>query len=184
MKRTNPNIHSITYDISQLFHFIDQSADLSCLVYQKSTNTYSPYNEDKTGDTDYEARLLASKARVTPSSDKTGKPQVSTPRTEMRGLLFLARLITGVLPGMVAKPGSIFLASDSQCTISTMECEDKVLGMWFGNGVAEIQDHMADWARQDITVELLHYRPGVDNIADLATKGEAAMKDIEAGSAW
>ena len=36
----------------------------------------------------------------------------------MRGLLFLARLITGVLPGMVAKPGSIFLAGDSQCTIS------------------------------------------------------------------
>ena len=97
---------------------------------------------------------MASKARVTPSSDKTGKPQVLTPRTEMRGLLFLARLITGVLPGMVAKPGSIFLAGDSQCTISAMECEDRVLGMWFGNRVAEIQDHMADWANQDIVVEL------------------------------
>ena len=43
---------------------------------------------------------------------------------------------------------------------------------------------MADWARQGITVEPLHYWPGVDNIADLATKGEAAVKDIEAGSAW
>ena len=85
---------------------------------------------------------------------------------------------------MVAKPGSIFLAGDSQCTISAMECEDKVLGMWFGNQVAEIQDHMADWARQDIAVEPLHYWPGVDNIADLATKGKAAMKDIEARSAW
>merc|ERR1711872_466770 len=40
LKRTNPNIPSITYDISQLFDFIDQLADLSCLVYQRSTNTY------------------------------------------------------------------------------------------------------------------------------------------------
>ena len=85
---------------------------------------------------------------------------------------------------MVAKPSSIFLAGDSQCTISAMECEDKVLGMWFGNRVAEIQDHMADWTRQGITMEPLHYWPGTDNIADLATKGEATMKDIEAGSAW
>merc|ERR1712215_138757 len=43
---------------------------------------------------------------------------------------------------------------------------------------------MADWARQDMAVEPLHYWPGLDNIADLATKDEAAVRDIEAGSAW
>ncbi|MPC22856.1 Enhancer of rudimentary [Portunus trituberculatus] len=32
LKRMNPNTPSITYDISQLFDFIDQLADLSCLV--------------------------------------------------------------------------------------------------------------------------------------------------------
>merc|ERR1711971_544475 len=42
----NTNIPSITYDISQLFDFIDQLADLSCLVYQRSSNTYAPYNKD------------------------------------------------------------------------------------------------------------------------------------------
>ncbi|XP_076321746.1 enhancer of rudimentary homolog isoform X1 [Tachypleus tridentatus] len=46
LKRQNPNTPSITYDISQLFDFIDQLQDLSCLVYQKSTNTYAPYNKD------------------------------------------------------------------------------------------------------------------------------------------
>eukprot|EP00095_Tigriopus_kingsejongensis_P007223 snap_masked-scaffold1635_size32709-processed-gene-0.3 protein:Tk07223 transcript:snap_masked-scaffold1635_size32709-processed-gene-0.3-mRNA-1 annotation:"enhancer of rudimentary homolog" len=46
LKRKSPNIPSITYDISQLFDFIDQLADLSCLVYQRSTNTYAPYNKD------------------------------------------------------------------------------------------------------------------------------------------
>merc|ERR1711946_84792 len=35
LKRLNPNTPSITYDISQLFDFIDQLTDLSCLVYQK-----------------------------------------------------------------------------------------------------------------------------------------------------
>eukprot|EP00088_Acartia_fossae_P003004 TRINITY_DN11251_c0_g1_i1.p1 TRINITY_DN11251_c0_g1~~TRINITY_DN11251_c0_g1_i1.p1 ORF type:complete len:104 (-),score=30.15 TRINITY_DN11251_c0_g1_i1:258-569(-) len=46
LKRKHPEIPSITYDISQLFEFIDQLADLSCLVYQKSTNTYAPYNKE------------------------------------------------------------------------------------------------------------------------------------------
>lgn len=37
---------TITYDISQLFDFIDQLKDLSVLVYQKSTNTYAPYGKE------------------------------------------------------------------------------------------------------------------------------------------
>lgn len=46
LKKTQPDISSITYDISQLFDFIDKLADLSCLVYQKSTSTYAPYNKE------------------------------------------------------------------------------------------------------------------------------------------
>ncbi|KAF8796840.1 enhancer of rudimentary homolog [Argiope bruennichi] len=46
LKRQNPNTGSITYDISQLFDFIDSLEDLSCLVFQKSTMTYAPYNKD------------------------------------------------------------------------------------------------------------------------------------------
>lgn len=45
LKRRNPSVPQITYDISQLFDFIDQLRDLSCLVYQKSTNTYAPYSK-------------------------------------------------------------------------------------------------------------------------------------------
>ena len=40
LKRMNPNSPSITYDISQLFDFIDDLADLSCLVYRADTQTY------------------------------------------------------------------------------------------------------------------------------------------------
>jgi len=46
LKRMNPNSPSITYDISQLFDFIDDLADLCCLVFQSSTQTYAPYNKD------------------------------------------------------------------------------------------------------------------------------------------
>merc|ERR1711867_387754 len=44
------------------------------------------YVRYRTGNDDFEARLLASKVRVTPSSDATGKLKVSMPRTELRGL--------------------------------------------------------------------------------------------------
>uniref|UniRef100_A0A8C5XRM2 Enhancer of rudimentary homolog n=1 Tax=Microcebus murinus TaxID=30608 RepID=A0A8C5XRM2_MICMU len=46
LKRMNPNSPSITYDIGQLFEFIDDLADLSCLVYRADTQTYQPYNKD------------------------------------------------------------------------------------------------------------------------------------------
>ncbi|KAI4875587.1 hypothetical protein NFI96_025460 [Prochilodus magdalenae] len=46
LKRMNPNSPSITYDISQLFDFVDDLADLSCLVYRADTQTYQPYNKD------------------------------------------------------------------------------------------------------------------------------------------
>merc|ERR1712154_277966 len=46
LKRLHPHDPSITYDISQLFEFIDQLTDLSCLVFQKSYGTYTPHNKD------------------------------------------------------------------------------------------------------------------------------------------
>ena len=55
------------------------------------------YVRYETEDDHFEARLLASKARVTPSSDAMSRLKILTPRTELRGLLYLARLITGIL---------------------------------------------------------------------------------------
>ena len=46
LNRMNPNSPSITYDISQLFDFIDDLAGLSCPIYQADTQTYQPYNKD------------------------------------------------------------------------------------------------------------------------------------------
>ncbi|KAJ8308708.1 hypothetical protein KUTeg_013582 [Tegillarca granosa] len=46
LKKSNPNSPSITYDISQLFDFIDHLADLSCLVFQKNAGCYSPHDKE------------------------------------------------------------------------------------------------------------------------------------------
>ena len=46
LKKQNPTSASITYDVSQLFEFIDRLADLSCLVFNKTSSNYAPHNKD------------------------------------------------------------------------------------------------------------------------------------------
>merc|ERR1711867_231988 len=71
----------------------------------KPASTSCVYVRYKVGENLWEARLLASKARVTPSTD----PKVSTPRNELWGLLYLVRLVTALLLGMAERPTSIFI---------------------------------------------------------------------------
>jgi hypothetical protein len=46
LRQLNPHSPSITYDISQLFKFIDDLFDLSCLVHQPTTASYIPHNKE------------------------------------------------------------------------------------------------------------------------------------------
>ncbi|VDM33562.1 unnamed protein product [Hydatigera taeniaeformis] len=46
LKQQNPTAPTITYDISQLFKFIDQLADLCCLEFHSATGTYVPHTKD------------------------------------------------------------------------------------------------------------------------------------------
>merc|ERR1711867_100357 len=129
-------------------------------------------------------RLLAGKARVTPTSSSHGRLRDSTPRVEMRGLLMLTRLVDALLPGMQVPPAEVMLIGDSQCTITCVEADNRVLGIWFSNRVAEVQDRMESWKRKEIKVHDLYHWPGVSNLADLATKGCAVYCDVKEGSVW
>ena len=102
----------------------------------------------------------------------------------MRGLLLLVRLVKALLPGFPSPPSEIFLAGDSECTIVSVEADDRLLDVWFNNRVAEVKDEMASWERAGIEVNPLHHWPGTDNIADLATKGKAVLKDVLEDSSW
>eukprot|EP00164_Ancoracysta_twista_P005067 GFYU01006897.1.p1 GENE.GFYU01006897.1~~GFYU01006897.1.p1 ORF type:complete len:106 (-),score=33.39 GFYU01006897.1:210-527(-) len=46
LKNMNPNYRNITYDISDLFTYIDQLSDLSCLVFNPQVNSYVPYSKE------------------------------------------------------------------------------------------------------------------------------------------
>jgi hypothetical protein len=46
LKKRNPTSPSITYDISELFEFISEISDLSCLIFQKQTGQYKPHNKE------------------------------------------------------------------------------------------------------------------------------------------
>ena len=73
----------------------------------------------------HSVRLLVGKARVTPSSTAKGGSQLRqlTPRTELRGLLILARQITAILPGLAELPTRISLMGDSESTILAVDCD-------------------------------------------------------------
>ena len=46
LKMDHPNTRNITYDVSDLFRYIDSLADLSALVYNSQIRAYEPYNKD------------------------------------------------------------------------------------------------------------------------------------------
>ncbi|KAG7550230.1 Enhancer of rudimentary [Arabidopsis thaliana x Arabidopsis arenosa] len=44
LKEINPSLRNISYDIADLYNFIDGLADLSALVYEHSISAYLPYD--------------------------------------------------------------------------------------------------------------------------------------------
>jgi len=46
LKQLNPERRKITYDISDLFTFVDSLPDLSALVFDSRVNAYVPHNKD------------------------------------------------------------------------------------------------------------------------------------------
>eukprot|EP00029_Vermamoeba_vermiformis_P007205 TRINITY_DN3047_c0_g1_i1.p1 TRINITY_DN3047_c0_g1~~TRINITY_DN3047_c0_g1_i1.p1 ORF type:complete len:109 (+),score=20.95 TRINITY_DN3047_c0_g1_i1:52-378(+) len=46
LKRDNPNVRNITYDIQDLYKYIDSLGDLACLVLSPETASYVPHNKD------------------------------------------------------------------------------------------------------------------------------------------
>lgn len=46
LKRLNPQFREVTYDISDLYNWIDALADLSALVFEPQLSAYLPYNKD------------------------------------------------------------------------------------------------------------------------------------------
>jgi len=46
LKKMHHSSPQITYDVSQLFDFVDALKDISCVVFDDSTMKYIPYDKD------------------------------------------------------------------------------------------------------------------------------------------
>eukprot|EP00163_Fabomonas_tropica_P033408 TRINITY_DN8763_c0_g1_i1.p1 TRINITY_DN8763_c0_g1~~TRINITY_DN8763_c0_g1_i1.p1 ORF type:complete len:100 (-),score=28.07 TRINITY_DN8763_c0_g1_i1:227-526(-) len=46
LKQLNPTVHTINYDVSQLFQYIDSLNDMCCMVYNKKLQSYEPHNKE------------------------------------------------------------------------------------------------------------------------------------------
>ena len=65
--RENPHQPAITYDISQLFDYIDTLTDLSVLVFDKENAGYSPYNKDWIKVSYFQTHIMAPEFLAIPS---------------------------------------------------------------------------------------------------------------------
>ena len=45
LKQLNPQMPNITYSINDLYTFVDNIPDLSCLVYEEKVGAYMPYDK-------------------------------------------------------------------------------------------------------------------------------------------
>ena len=46
LKKFKRSLKNITYDISDLYNYIDNLCDLCCLVFQPQSNSYVPHNKE------------------------------------------------------------------------------------------------------------------------------------------
>ena len=110
--------------------------------------------------------MLASKASLNQTAAKESRLKVWTLRTELSGFLCLARMVTAIIGGFLYPILNIFLATDSECMISTIKTKDQVLQVRLGNCVAEIAVHMKSLDKTGVLVENIHHLPSHLNVAD------------------
>ena len=153
--------------------------------------------EESVGDRVWLVAFLTSKARVTPAAGLT------TPRSELNGLVVLCRLIDRIMKCLDEKPCRVTMIGDSECTISAQESVTNSLAPYFSNRVNEAEDKMNSWgkkietdkleetssevmsfANDEVLIDKLYHTPGEINIADLATRDKAKIEDVGEGSEW
>lgn len=102
------------------------------------------------------------KARVTAAWGTTA------PRSEVCGYLLLTRLLKVVMYAMDVKPTQVTLATDSQCTISTVEKSVGLLVPYFASRISEAATNLSEVAENTIVNVIMHV-PGPLNPADIPT---------------
>ena len=110
----------------------------ACIYIRWRMNCQHSSGEECSGD--YVAKLLWSKARVTPLAGYT------VPRSELSGAVLLSRMGATTVKALSMDdsmiPSSMILLSDSKCTISVVEKSSSSLKPFFHNRVSELLENM------------------------------------------
>ena len=77
----------------------------------------------------------------------------------------------------------MLLLTDSECTIASKRREGISFRPYFQHRLAEIEENLEEMKQHTQSVEA-HHIPGRDNIADLLTRGQASIQDMERFSPW
>ena len=133
------------------------------------------YNEESH---EFEVRLLAAKARVTPL--KTG---LTIPRAELSGLLVCTRLMAraaAIFPGGFS---SVSCIGDSTCIISSLEKHATSFHPYMQARLAEIHN-LRDKISQKSHLEEVFHVSSAENIADICTRKDSLLKNLGPDSRW
>ena len=144
--------------------------------------------------------IITSKARVTP------KGGITTPRSELSGLIVCIRLLDKVIRAMRISyvPCRITIAGDSKCTVTCVDTNAAALNPYFANRSLETNLTMATWGKytklavthettelelaalekDEIIVDKVHYIPGEQNPGDAPTRGNIPWERLGQGSEW
>ena len=128
----------------------------------------------------YNSSLACGKARLTPLQGYT------VPRSELSGGTLLSRLLMKVVSSLQhldVEPSNCIMMLDSKCTISLLEANSKVLKPFFQNRRAEILENI-ETIRKFCAIDDPYYIESSLNVADLCTRGEAKLTDVDFGGIW
>ena len=145
----------------ELIVFCDGSPSAMCAVV---------YVRWSLPDNKFNVRLVAAKTRVTPLQ------RMTTPRAEIQAAVLGVRLCKTVVESLHLTFQEPIFLSDSTCTLATLSKESTVLNEFFGNRQEECLGYTS-------TSQWFHV-PSEENVADLGTKMNSRVEDIEENSVW
>ena len=113
--------------------------------------------------------------------------RISTPRSELNGAVLAARLLLTCLRSLShteVVPEKVWFIGDSECTLASLEKVDTAFGEYFGNRVGEILEaHAQIQSLTKSEIQLVHV-PSKYNAADLPTRLDCSIVDIDMESVW
>jgi hypothetical protein len=124
------------------------------------------------------SRLLMAKARVSPARGTT------VPRAEIQGLVVTTRMAAHACKAAASPFERVIIATDSGCSVAASQRAGGLMNIYFANRVGEIHERRREMAAESVTVEDISWVPGLENPADLGTRGKAKAEDLGPGSRW